>query len=305
MITKQDQNKFNANPSLFLEEMIKNYVAGSPNNRLTGYGDEPLFEEAFIGFADGDDPVFQEFKNDTMVGEFHLTPGEALPEYLLRQGKKNIIKQPRRLSIISAVFPFTKSIRISNSDESVVGSAKWNAAHHAGFAFVEDCLQSVANLLEELGYVSVVPAYTKPLVEIMSVHGITSDWSEKHIAYAAGLGTFSLNGGLITAKGKAVCICSLITELSLPATPRPYKNHTAYCLFYQDGSCKHCISRCPSGAISEKGYDAVKCLNYNTKSLCAIIKESGREGYPDDHIICGLCETMVPCENRIPAKIKL
>lgn len=307
MVKKEDRDAFRDNPSAFLEQAIKKYVAECPDNRLAGYDDKPLFDEPLVGFANGNDPIFGEYKKDIIIGDFHLTPGEALPIYLTRQGKKKQVNhlKPDNITVISAAFPLARSIRKSNRNETFVGSKKWNEAHHKGFAFIEGCLQSVAELLDGFGYVSVVPSYTKPLVEIVSIHGITSDWSEKHIAYAAGLGTFSLNGGFITRKGKAVCLCSLITGLSLPVTSRTYRSHTAYCLFYQDGSCKRCITRCPSGAITERGYDASTCFNYSAKSLCKIIKESGKEGYPEEHIICGLCETMIPCEDRIPPKIKL
>lgn len=305
MITEKDRDQVKENPSLFIEKTIKDYVASNSNSCLPDSDNEPLFDEPLIGYADGDDEIFYEFKKDILIGDFHLTPQEALTLYMKRQGKKISDTLPEHLSVISAIFPFTKNIKKSNRDESQIGSLIWNKAHNWGFPFMEECMQYLANQLEDLGYIAVVPSYTKPMVEIMSKHGITSDWSEKHIAYAAGLGTFSLSGGLITPKGKAVGCCSLITDLVIPATPKPYKTHTAYCPFYLDGSCGQCIKRCPSGAISENGYDAFRCFEYNTKILKKIIKETCREGYPDEHIICGLCESMVPCENRIPAKIKI
>lgn len=298
--TAFDQRRLEADPASSLEEAIRAYVAGSPRNRLAGEVDEPLFDGPLVGFARGDDPLFEEFKSERVIGAYHLTPAEALPVYLERQGREERPEKPGRLTVVAAVFPFTESIKRSNLGETLIGSVKWNMAHHDGAPFVEECMEAVAGLLRRYGHVSVAPSYTKPLVEFM-VDGLpVTDWSEKHVAYAAGLGTLSINGGLITPLGKAVWCGSLITELLVPPTPRMYEGPDAYCLFSKGGSCRRCAVRCPSGAISEQGFDAAKCFHYNAEGLRELIERRGLQGYPEDHVICGLCETMVPCERRIP-----
>ena len=50
--------------------------------------------------------------------------------------------------------------------------------------------------------------------------GMYSNWSERHIAYAAGLGTFSLSDGFITERGIAHRCGSAVVGLELPASPR-------------------------------------------------------------------------------------
>ena len=310
-----NQDKFNENPLLFLEEWITKLVLGNQNNRLLAYDNDPIFDEPLIGVADGDDIIFREFKKEIIIGDFHLTPREALRVYRIRQGKTVNEKRPRRISVISCIFPTNINSRLSSRRESFSGSARWNAVQVSGKVFTDDVvLRSLVSLLEDLGYQAVAPCCTYPEIEVQSSHGIVSDWSEKHIAYAAGLGTFSLNGGLITPLGKAVNLGSIITDLALPITPRPYNNHMAYCLFYQNGSCKRCIKRCPSGSISEQGYDANKCSDYNSGVPLDIVRNSDGEGYTGSHIgdfeqihhkgfLCGLCETKVPCEGRIPPPI--
>ena len=49
---------------------------------------------------------------------------------------------------------------------------------------------------------------------------MASTWSERHVAYVSGLGTFGLSGGLITAKGQAVRLGSV-------DSPGPYPVHTS------------------------------------------------------------------------------
>jgi epoxyqueuosine reductase len=89
-----------------------------------------------------------------------------------------------------------------------------------------------------------------------------------------------------------------VVNLALPATSRPYPNHLANCLFHRDGSCRRCIERCPVGAISERGHDKQKCEAYSYGELTRLKGEYG-VGVTG----CGLCQTRVPCEDRIPASL--
>jgi epoxyqueuosine reductase QueG len=125
----------------------------------------------------------------------------------------------------------------------------------------------------------------------------TSLWSERHVAYASGLGTFGLCDGLITPVGKAVRIGSVLARIQISATPRPYIDHHAYCLYFAEGTCGRCMSRCPAGAITEVGHDKAKCKEY-----MASILEHVRTSYRIDvhPYPCGLCQTGVPCESGVP-----
>jgi hypothetical protein len=53
-------------------------------------------------------------------------------------------------------------------------------------------------------------------------------------------------------------------------------------------------------ALSEKGHDKILCSKHVHGTCSEYIKEHfGFPGYA-----CGLCQTGVPCESRIPAKRK-
>jgi hypothetical protein len=57
----------------------------------------------------------------------------------------------------------------------------------------------------------------------------------------------------------------------------------------------------PPRAITEKGHDKKKCLEYLFVGQRAALAELGRDqGYIGDYLGCGLCLTGVPCEQRIP-----
>ena len=46
--------------------------------------------------------------------------------------------------------------------------------------------------------------------------GFASTWSERHAAYASGLGTFGLSDGLITPRGQAMRCGSVVARIAVP-----------------------------------------------------------------------------------------
>lgn len=301
MVARLEREQFEANPSLFLENAIKEYVATSPGNRLTSFNSTPIFDEPLVGFADGDDAIFQDYK--AIIGDFHLTPREALARHL--RGKEGgSAKEPPRVSVISWVLPSTQETRLSLRRESVVPSLRWNHTRWHGQDFIYEMASYVASLLEELGHQAIAPERASFYETRELSNGLASNWSQRHIAYAAGLGTFSLSDGFITPRGIAMRCSSVVCDLTLPPSPRGYRNHLANCLFYREGSCRRCIERCPADAITEEGHDKKKCADFLFREQPAILKELGREeGYIGDYLGCGLCQTKVPCEARIPPDI--
>ena len=114
--------------------------------------------------------------------------------------------------------------------------------------------------LKEAGIPAVSPMIHPDWGRHTSVkYNFSSNWSKRHAAYAAGLGTFGLCDALITPRGKAMRSGSVIARISIPASPRPYEDHHAYCLWYAKGKCKECAVKCPANAISEAGHDKEKC----------------------------------------------
>ena len=290
-----------ANPAAFLENAIREYVARSSSNRLQAFDGDPIFDEPLVGFANGDDAIFQDYK--AIIGDFHLTPREALEKHVRYEGSREQ-KRPPNVSVISWILPVTYQTRLSLRSESVVPSLRWNHTRWHGQDFINELARNVVSLLESLGHQAVAPELADFYELVNLSDGLTSNWSQRHIAYAAGLGTFSLSDGFITPRGIAMRCGSVVCNVALSPTPRVYGNHLANCLFYKDRSCRRCIERCPAGAISEQGHDRKRCAEFLLNEQKAIIKELGREeGYIGYYLGCGLCQTEVPCEARIPPKI--
>jgi epoxyqueuosine reductase QueG len=157
----------------------------------------------------------------------------------------------------------------------------------------------IVDELKKAGYPAVAPMLSHLWKQHMSEKYLfASSWSERHAAYAAGLGTFGLSDGLITEKGKAHRVGSVIAKIGIPSTPRPYTNHHAYCLWYAKGTCGACIKKCPAGAISERGHEKQKCSNYVDTTNAFVEETYHFKGYG-----CGLCQVGIPCESRIPEGI--
>ena len=274
----------------FIEEKIRAFVSTSPLNRIPASANDIIFDEPLVQYADGDDPIFTEYQ--TIIAPVHLTPREALAK---AEGKSPE-GLPDRLSVISWVLPITRKTRESNHQQTKIPSRLWSYTRWYGEKFNEALRWHVVELLVEMGCLATAPMMQPYFKILTNGKGSYSNWSERHIAYAAGLGTFSLSDGFITERGIAHRCGSVVTDLSLPASPRTAKNHLANCLFYVNKECRDCIDRCPAGAITENGHDKVRCGDYVQDDIGYLLKE-----YDVGVAGCGLCQTRVPCESRNPA----
>lgn len=264
---------------------IRRHVANGAGNRFPE-GAEPFFDEPLIGFAAADDPLFQLYKE--VIGGFHFTPAE-----LCADGSDPWT--PR--TVISWVLPITEATRRSNRPETLQPSRAWSQTRSLGETFNVSLRRGLVAFLEAKGYRALAPQLHPLWKEYPDAPvGRASSWSERHAAYAAGLGTFSLNDGLITPRGIAHRCASVITDAVIEPSPRPYRNHLENCLFHREGTCGACIARCPVGALSRSGHDKAKCSVYVYNTLPGEL--SARYGVPQTG--CGLCQTKVPCEAQIP-----
>lgn len=275
-----------------IEGLIREYVRDSPDNSLRNEANDKAWEEPLVGYARGDDPLFSFYKSD--IGTFYWTPPEIVSITF-----PDLHPAPEELTVISWVLPQTAATKADNRRQEDLPAERWMRSRSHGEAFNMQLARYLVEVLREDGIASVAPAQSPQWAWQQSErYGFSSNWSERHAAHAAGLGTFSLCDGLITPKGKAMRCGSVIARIAVPPTPRPYENPRAYCLFYTGGTCKKCIARCPAGAISEAGHDKTKCGNFLFKTVAPHAKSRiGIESYG-----CGLCQTRVPCESRIPAE---
>ncbi len=276
----------------WVTELVEGFIASS-NNRMNDAG-EPAWDRPIVGFSNGADPIYEFYKKD--IGSFFLIPIE-----FFRGTFPAVEARPEELTVVSWVLPQTEATKVDHRKETKMPSERWARSRIFGEQVNVKLRRYVVEELGKAGYPAVAPMISPLWHEAMSEKYLyASTWSERHAAYAAGLGTFGLSDGLITAKGKAHRVGSVIAKIDIQATPRPYTDHHAYCLYYAKGTCGICVKKCPAGAISVKGHDKRKCSGYVDKTHAFVEENYHFKGYG-----CGLCQVGVPCESRIPEGIDL
>ncbi|MBR6678050.1 MAG: epoxyqueuosine reductase [Oscillospiraceae bacterium] len=279
-----------------LMEKITNFVRTSPDNRISAQdaiypelAGLKMYDDPIFGFAAADDPLFTEtFKKEGVIHPAYMAPAEWL-------GSSK--------TVISFFLPFTEEVRASNRgktdepyapDVSPKCSAAWLHARVEGQDFMNKVTDYMQQLLERENYETVCPTTSGKLRMITPY---ISTWSERHAAYAAGLGTFGLSKGLITEKGMAGRFGSVITNAEFPLTPRPYDDPFAYCTM-----CGVCMHRCPVHAIDS----ARGCALGKDQSLCGpYLQESHLPPHGPNQRVrygCGKCQVSTPCESGIPKR---
>ncbi len=281
----------------FINE-ISGKIATHPENRLEyPYTGEPIFDEPLVGFVRGDDPIFQELK--TIIGPHHYTPQEIMAW----QAEKNNVPPPpaEGISVVSYVMPITRATRQQNAGCTEWPAERWAQTRLSGEIFSQEFTREIVTDLMNKGVLAIAPDVTPLFNKKRYPHvGWASPWSHRHIAYAAGLGTFGMHDFLITEKGCAHRVGSFVVHKQLqPNRQRPDDIH-ADCLHYQGTKCMKCARRCPVDAISEENaHDKEICYKHVANSLKYCLKNY--------HIFiygCGICATNVPCESGIPRPLQ-
>lgn len=271
-----------------LETIFRQMFRASDGNVVTrdlalpGCEGLTIFEEPLFSAASARDPIFLKYKEPGVIGEPFMTPEEWLP------GAK---------SVAVLFFPFTGEVRASNRNVSEETSNAWLHGRIEGQAFQNAFIEKVRDWFLSQGFRAIIPPadprFTRILTDLgednpEAIHFATS-WSERHAAYAAGLGTFSLTRGLITKKGMAGRFSSVITDAEIEPAVRPYTGVYDYCI-----RCGACIKRCPVNAITmEGGKNQKLCREW----VAVHSKQVHAPRYG-----CGKCQTGVPCEAGIPVR---
>jgi len=229
-----------------------------------------MYERPLVGVSSACDPLYTECKKAHVVGEHHLLPTEWLDN---------------AKSVISIFNPFTGQIKDSNAGGGMP-SLEWLHGRIEGQDYIVAAAQALAERLRLQGGRAVVPVADERFA-VYKEPKIFSTWSERHAAYIAGLGTFSLNRAVITQQGIAGRFCSVVTDLDLAADERQYTGLYEYCSL-----CGACAQACPATAINKHGKAHVPCFSF---------LETVNQQYPS-YYGCGKCQCGMPCESGIPPK---
>ncbi|MGV9169772.1 MAG: epoxyqueuosine reductase [Promethearchaeia archaeon] len=274
----------------WISKLIVDFIEDSPANSLGKDTEQKAWAEPLVGFSNGADPLYEFYKED--IGDFILTPHEV---FLQKFPGAEV--QASDLAIVTWILPQTETTKAAQREMTTFPSEQWMRAKVFGEKVNDKLREYVVNSLQDEGYRAVAPVLSSTFSEMFSEkYNYASTWSERHAAYAAGLGTFGLCDGLITPRGKAMRCGSVVVDIEIPPSNRPYSNHRAYCLYFADESCTECIDQCPVQAISEEGHDKDKCVHHLEQARGRAME---RYGFGSD--ACGLCQVDVPCESGIPS----
>ena len=276
-----------------IENTIREIFLNADKNKMPQYTGEPMWDtRTLIGFSRGDDPLYKQFKED--IGDFLMTPLEAFNAAFPDAHDMTA----DRLSVVSFVMPQTSETKKEQRMNCEVPARRWALSRLNCAEFHNAVIDHVREELAVHGYRLTSP-YIEPYFQdaISLKYGMSSGWSERHVAYICGLGTFGHCDALITPLGKSVRLASFVVDAQLTPTDRAYSNYKQYCL--HDEGCSKCAERCPVGAITDSGHDKETCwayLDYVADNY--IMKEFGTRAETP----CGLCQSNVPCENGIPQR---
>ena len=241
-----------------INNFIKEYK--SKNNLFAEW------EDVLVGFSKVDDKNMK-YLREAVIEDHHL-----VTDYL--EDAK---------TMISYFVPFKESIANSNK-EGTLPSDVWVHSYRETNEMADKLNDYLVAEIEKMGYRAAKP------VDCGIVDGkAKSRWSQRHIAYLSGLGTFGLNNMLITEKGINGRFFSIVTNMEI-GTDEPLKEER--CLYKLNGSCGKCVERCFSGALRYDGFDRFKCME-----ICV---ENERNNKMAD--VCGKCTIGLPCTFKNPLK---
>jgi epoxyqueuosine reductase len=289
----------------FVQDFIRDHLSVLENNNLGPGTTEKAWEDFVVGYSRGDDELYGFWKRH--IGEFHWTPSEAFALGANLEAQTSgaaLFSRPGEdapggsdLTVISWAVSHTEATKADNRDQTQLPSERWVRSRVYGQSLNRALHRALVAALGSRGHSAVAPALLPQHGEKQSEsQGRSSNWSERHVAYTSGLGTFGLCGGLITELGQAVRLGSVIVRADIQPTERPYAGPFDYCLYFNGNDCTACADRCPVGSMDHKIRDKTACGRHLEVTTAEFVQnEFGFKGYG-----CGLCQTGVPCESGIP-----
>ena len=263
-----------------IESFVIDFIESDDNHIASGVARESelvglrMFDEPVFAYGDALDGRFAELADNPAAHVALMPPREWLPS---------------AATVISCFLPIAAAIRQGNrlgSDPSW----GWLHARIEGNRELFALARRLCALINQQGYEALCPVQDERYFHKKSAAPTgplySTNWSERHVGYLCGLGTFSLSKALITEKGIAGRIFSVVTSLKLEPTVPKYAGLLDYC-----SGCRSCIGRCPVDAVSE----------YHLKDdrLCSDLLDEVLARH-EPYYGCGKCQVGVPCEDKIP-----
>ena len=255
--------------TLEVRDFVEKYTAKSGVSTKWG---KPL-----VGFADAAHPYILALKQ--IIGPTHGLPTDVLND---------------ASTVIVCYVPFTRELARTNAQFTRLASPQWALSYEQTNAMFGFLNAHLIGYLQHMGYRAAVPKEALTFDR----QRLISNWSHRHFAYAAGLGTFGINNMLITKSGCCGRFSSLVTNLDVIADDPICED---LCLYKKNKRCGICVLNCPMGALSASEYDRHTCyalLRENatvyTQFGSSYANETGSADGEGSEV-CAKCITASPC----------
>jgi epoxyqueuosine reductase len=234
-----------------------------------------FFMPPIIAVGSASDEGYKRLREPGVVGPHHLMPEDWLP------GAK---------SVISLFLPFTERVIASNTQNPAEPSWEWLFTRVDGQQHLLATGALVRDALIAEGYKAVVP-YTDDRYVMrtgrdqteLPIPAFSSNWSERHVGFLTGLGTFGRMTNFISRRGACGRLISIVTDWETAPDEKDYTGIYGYC-----SECGACYRACPGRALSKDGKDIDKCSAY--------LRQLSKKFAP--RYGCGKCQSGLPCSVR-------
>ena len=246
-------------------ETVKSTVAAyESSNHLDNFWKEPIVE-----IISAKDERLKTLKEAVSIG--HLMPHDILSD---------------AKSIVSFFIPFQENIVKSNI-EGPVASKEWVMAYIKTNDLLKTISEGIETLMEQNGY----KAGKIPATHNFDAKILMSNWSHRHIAFLAGIGTFGANNMLITKNG----CCGRLGSIIINYEFSEYRHNTVAekCLNKKNGTCGICQKKCFVNAYENNIFDRHKCYKQCIKN------DEFHKTMGNAHV-CGKCLVGLPCSTMEP-----
>jgi epoxyqueuosine reductase QueG len=230
---------------------------------------EDFYRQPLVGFSSASDPLYTTIKKT--VGPHHLDPADILPE----------VK-----TLVSFFLPFSKKIVKANRREPDIPAREWMDSYTQANNLINLISQGLVDLMIFKGFKAALVGPTQHYDEKDDENTLKAPWSHRSAAFVAGLGRFGLNRLLITPVGGAGRYGTVFISEEITPSVRPAEE---LCLFWKNGSCRHCLEHCPVRALGggPDEFDRKTCK----RQLLAMASQASNLNRTQ---VCGKC-AVGPC----------